>query len=131
MLIRRTAWFGLGLLLFATAGRAADPELKVGLITESRAYERETASVVIGGMRTPAAKEWVNRVTVALDGERITGEWVAKSRVSATVQDFPRGRDVRAAVRRGQLLLQHPDGSTVTAKIVRRVKREERSDQRD
>ena len=43
---------------------------------------------------------------------------------SATFEDFPRGRDVQAAVRRNQLLLKHPDGSVVTAKIVRRVKPE-------
>lgn len=100
---------------------AADPELTVALVTESRVYEREKASVIVGGIRTPAAKEWVSRVTVALDGVRITGEWVPKTTISATAKDFPRGTDVRAAARRNQLLLEHPDGSIVTARIVRRV----------
>ena len=126
-----TALLILLLAFVGNAGRAADPEFKAALITESRAYERETASVTIGGIRTPAAKEWINRVTVALEGERITGEWVAKTRISATAQDFPRGTDVPAAARRNQLMLKHPDGSVVTAKIVRRVKPEERNAERD
>jgi hypothetical protein len=47
--------------------------------------------------------------------ERITGEWPEKI-AKATFEDFPRGRDVQAAVRRNQLLLKHPDGSVVTAR---------------
>jgi hypothetical protein len=50
---------------------------------------------------------------------------------SATYKDFPRGADVQAAVKRSQLLLKHPDGSVVTARIVRRVKPEENGDERD
>jgi hypothetical protein len=111
--------------------RAADPELEVGVVTESRVYEREKASVSVGGIRTTAAKEWVSRVTVALDGERITGEWIPKTTISATAQDFPRGTDVRAAVKRSQLLLEHPDGSFVTAKIVRRVEQKGDDAERD
>ncbi len=110
-----------GFLSLSGTSHAADPDLKVGVVTESRVYEREKASVVVGGIRAPAAKEWVSRVTVALDGERITGEWVPKTTVSASAREFPRGTDVRAAARRNQLLLEHPDGSIVTARIVRRV----------
>jgi hypothetical protein len=129
----RNRSMALSILLLAFAGnlgRAADPEFKAALITESRAFERETASVTISGLRTPAAKEWINRVTVALDGERITAEWAAKTRIGATAQDFPRGTDVPAATTRNQLLLKHSDGSVVTAKIVRRVKPEDARTQR-
>lgn len=123
--------FGAALLLaslsLSGATRAADPEFKAALVTESRVYEREKASIVVGGIRTPAATEWVSRVTVALDGVRITGEWVPKTTISGTAKDFPRGKDVRAAARRNQLLLEHPDGSIVTARIVRRV--ESRADE--
>ena len=66
----------------------------------------------------------------ALDGMRITGEWVPGSSRSVTAKDFPRGSDVQAAVKRNQLLLKHMDGSVVTAKIVSRVK-PDKDDERD
>ena len=47
------------------------------------------------------------------------------------VKDFPRGSSVQAAVTRNQLLLKHPDGSVVSAKIVRRVKPEKDEGERD
>jgi hypothetical protein len=134
-MIRSRFWPALLLLclsaLLAEAGYAADPEFKIGLVTESRQYERETATGSIGGVRLPPKKEWTSRVTVAMDGERITGEWVPETTRSATYKDFPRGADVQAAVKRSQLLLKHPDGSVVTARIVRRVKPEENGDERD
>ncbi len=105
-----------------TTSHAADPEFKLGLVVESREYEREKASSAIGGIRLPAATQWTSRVTVALEGLRITGEWVPKTTISASAEDFPRGSDVQAAITRNQLLLKHPDGSVVTAKIVRREK---------
>lgn len=112
----------------AEAAYAADPEFKVGHVTESREYERETASASVAGVRLPPNKEWTNRVTVTLDDERITGEWPRETSRRATFEVFPRGRDVQAAVKRNQLLLKHPDGSVVTAKIVRRVKTEKDKD---
>ena len=115
----------------AAPAYAADPEFKVGLVTESREYEREKASPSIGGIRLPGATELTSRVTVALDGVRITGEWVPKTTISASAEDFPRGTDVQAAATRNQLLLKHPDGSVVTAKIVRRVKPEKDEAARD
>ena len=121
----------LALAPLAGTTYAADPEFKVGLITESREYERQTASGSIAGVQLPPKKEWTSRVTVALDGERITGEWAPETSTSASAEDFPRGSDVQAAVKRNQLLLKHPDGSVVTAKIVRRVKPEKDEDERD
>ncbi|HSC17118.1 MAG TPA: hypothetical protein VLI71_18450 [Gammaproteobacteria bacterium] len=115
----------------AGAAHAADPEFKTGLVTESRQYERQTATGSIGGVPLPPKKEWTSRVTVAVDGIRITGEWVPETTRSATYKDFPRGTDVQAAVRRNQLLLKHPDGSVVTTRIVRRVKPDQDGDERD
>lgn len=115
----------LVLLSVSAPSYADDPEFKVGLVMESREYEREKASPSFGGVRLPGATEWTSRVTVALDGMRITGEWVPKTTISASAEDFPRGTDVHAATTRNQLLLKHPDGSIVTAKIVRRVKQPE------
>jgi hypothetical protein len=110
------------------AGHAADPEFKVGLVTESRVLEREKASFSIGGIRGPSVTEWTSRVTITMDGVRITAEWVPKTTISASAKDFPRGSDVQAATTRSQLLLKHPDGSVVTAKIVQRVEPDRNDD---
>jgi hypothetical protein len=104
---------------------AADPEFKVGVVTASRVYERERGSVAIGGIKTAGVTARISRVTVAVDGEHITGEWEPKTSLSATANDFPRGSEVSTAVKRSDLLLKHTDGSTVTAKIVRRERPKE------
>lgn len=119
------------LALTGSAARAADPEFKAGLVTESRVYEREKGSFAIGGIRTQSATESTSRVTVALDGVRVTGEWVPKTTISGTAKDFPRGTDVQAATTRNQLLLKLPDGSVVTARIVQRVTPERDDDARN
>ena len=69
-----TAWFAVFASLTAPT-YAAEPDFKVGLITESRTYQRE--QLVRGGGPNGVMPIWVsiNRVTVALEGERITGEW--------------------------------------------------------
>jgi hypothetical protein len=120
----------LALAPLAGTAYAADPEFTVALVTESREYERQQASGSIAGVQLPPKKEWTSRVTVAIDGMRITGEWAPQTSRSATAKDFPRGSDVEAAVKRNQLLLKHPDGSVVTAKIVNRVK-PDKDDERD
>ena len=122
-----TTLFTTWLALCASASYAADPAFKAALVTESRVYEREKGSIAIGGIRAQSATEWTSRVTVALDGVRITGEWVPKTTISASAKDFRRGSDVEAATTRNQLLLKAPDGSTVTAKIVRRITPDERA----
>jgi hypothetical protein len=129
---RHSIALALVVLSFAASLEAAEPEFKVGVVTASRVYERDRASVVIGGARTPAATEWISRVTIALDGIRYTGEWEPKTTISASAKDFPRGSDVPAAVTRNRLLLKHPDGSVVTARLVR-VQRpqEDADDERD
>jgi hypothetical protein len=120
-----TLLFAICLALCASPGYAADPVFKAARVTESRVYEREKGSIAVGGIRTQSATEWASRVTVALDGVRITGEWVPKTTISASAKDFQRGSDVEAATTRNQLLLKAPDGSVVTAKIVRRVTAEQ------
>jgi hypothetical protein len=127
---RRLRSTALLLVLTSLAGpsQSAEPEFKVGVVMASRAYERDTATVSVGGIRTGAAKSWVSRVTVGVDGMRITGEWQPKTTISATAQDFPRGSDVSVAVTRSRMLLKHPDGSIVEARI---VKREEAPDPKD
>lgn len=124
--------YSLALLLVSTllagVGQSAEPEFKVGIVTASRVVEREKGSISVGGMRAGAMKTWISRVTIGIDGMRITGEWEPKTTISATAKDFPRGSDVSVAVARNKLLLKHPDGSTVEARIVRR---EEAPDAKD
>jgi hypothetical protein len=62
---------------------------------------------------------------VALNGMRITGEWVQDDHQRLS-RGLPRGTDVEAAATRNQLLLKHPDGSVITARIVQRVKQPNR-----
>jgi hypothetical protein len=111
----------------AGATNAAEPEFTVARVLESRTYEREKGSVAIGGIRTSAATESTSRVTVVLEGTRITGEWVPKTTISTTAKDFPRGSDVAVAINRNRLLLKDPDGGVVTAKIVQRVEPQQSS----
>ena len=111
----------------AGATNAAVPEFTVARVLESRTYEREKGSVAIGGIRTSAATESTSRVTVVLEGTRITGEWVPKTTISTTAKDFPRGSDVAVAINRNRLLLKDPDGGVVTAKIVQRVEPQQSS----
>ena len=117
--------------LLADGAYAADPEFKTALVTESREYDREMQTGSIGGVRLPPKTEWTSRVTVALDGVRITGEWAPETSLSTRAEDFRRGSEVQAAVRRNQLLLKHPDGSVVTARIVRREKPDDNEDDQD
>ena len=118
----------LALALLAGASQSAEPEFNVGVVTASRVYERETGSVSVGGVRAAANKTWMSRVTVGVDGMRITGEWQPKTTISATAKDFPRGADVPVAIERNRLLLKHPDGSVVEARIVRREQAAEARD---
>jgi hypothetical protein len=107
--------------LLTTASQGAEPEFKTSLVIESRVYEREAGSFSIGGLEAGKKTATTSRVTVVLDGTRITGEWVPKTATaSATARDFPRGSDVPAAATRNQLRLKLPDGSVVTARIVKR-----------
>lgn len=129
---RRAYWIALLLVLTWPGGvsLSAEPEFKIAVVTASRVYEREAGSISVGGIRAGAAKEWISRVTVGVDGMRITGEWEPKTTISATAKDFPRGSDVSIAIARNKLLLKHPDGSIVEARIVRR-ERTETEDERD
>jgi hypothetical protein len=109
----------------------AEPEFQVGLVTESRTYQREE----LRKGQTPAAvaqpvRVQIERVTVALEGGRITGEWYSgimfssdplMSRWPGTLaKDFPLDTDVQAAIRSNELRLRHSDGTVVRARIVDR-----------
>ena len=110
------------LVLLCGAVQAAEPEFKFSIVTESRTYERQSGSVSIGGVQAGRTMVSMSRVTVALDGVLVTGEWEPKTLQSTTAKNFRRGTDVLAAVERGRLLLKLPDDSVVTARIVKREK---------
>jgi hypothetical protein len=112
----------LAATLLCGLAHAADPEFKSSIITESYTYQRQSTSFSIAGVNAAGTTTAVSRVTVALNGMLITGDWEPKTLQSATAADFKRGTDVPAAVERSRLLLKLPDGSVVTAKIARREK---------
>lgn len=109
-------------LLFTEALPAAEPELKTGIVTASRVFQRESTSFSVAGVATAGKRVEVSSVTVALDGLLVTGEWEPKTLSSTTAKDFRRGREVQAALSRNRLLLKSPDGDIVTAKVVKRAK---------
>jgi hypothetical protein len=143
------AWFAVFVSLAAPI-YAAEPEFRAALVTESRTYEREQLVRGGGPNGVMPIRVSINRVTVALEGERITGEWKPgplvhdlrstaralvltdlRSAASALARDFPAGTSVRVATDRKQLLLKNPDGTVVRARIVDRVNSEEDEDERD
>ena len=138
--IPSTAWFVV-FVSVTVPSYPAEPEFKVGLVTESRTYQREelrktSAPTVVA----QPVRVQIERVTVALGGERITGEWYSgimfssdplMSRWPGTLaKDFPLDTDVQAAIRGNELRLINPDGTGwVRARIRNRVKTGE--DERD
>jgi hypothetical protein len=138
--ILSTAWFVVFASLTAPS-YPAEPEFQAGLVTESRTYQREELRKGRGpAVVAQPVRVQIERVTVALEGERITGEWYSgimfssdplMSRWPGTLaKDFPLDTDVQAAIRGNELRLVHPDGTGwVSARIRNRVKTGE--DERD
>jgi hypothetical protein len=112
------------ILLLCGAVQAAEPQFKPSIVTGSRTYERETRSFSVAGIPAAGKTVSMSRVTVALDGMLITGEWQPQTSQSTTAKDFPRGSEVPAAVNRNRLLLQLPDTSVITTRIVQREKQQ-------
>jgi hypothetical protein len=110
------------LLLLCGAAHAAEPVFKPTIVTASSTYEREAGSFSVAGFPAGSKTVSMSRVTVNLEGLLVTAEWEPKTLQSATAKDFRRGTDVQVAIDRNRLLLKHPDGSVVTAKIVSREK---------
>ncbi len=109
-------------LLFSASAEAADPEFKSAIVTESYTYDRQQSSFAVAGIQAGSTLVSMSRVTVALDGVLVTGDWEPQTLESTTAKNFRRGTDVPAAVTRNKLLLKLPDGSVVTTKIVKREK---------
>lgn len=114
-------------MLLVASTQAAAPELEPAIVTESRTYERQTRSFSVGGLQAAGKSVSMSRVTLAIDGMLVTAEWEPKTSISTTAKDFRRGSEVRAAIQRNRLLLQAPDGSLVTARIVDRERPNERA----
>jgi hypothetical protein len=114
----------LAAVMLCGIAHAADPEFQSTIVTDSRIYQKQTRSFSVAGIpgATVGNAIDVSRVTVALDGFLVAGEWEPKTSVSTSAKDFRRGTDVLAAVSRNRLLLKLPNGDVVTAKIVSRQK---------
>ena len=126
-----TAWFVVFASLTAPSYAAA-PEFKAGLVTESRTYYREELRKgQHPGVVAQPVRVQIQRVTVALEGERITAEWspLMGRLPDMLAKDFPLDTDVQAAIRGNELRLINPDGGSVRARIVDRVNSDE--DERD
>jgi hypothetical protein len=110
----------------------AQPEFQAGLVTQSRTYERmelrkgsspgPCAALYCGAVVAQPVRVQIERVTVALEGERITGEWnpLMSRWPGMLAKDFPFDTGVQAAIRGNELRLKHPDGTVVRARIVDR-----------
>jgi hypothetical protein len=109
-------------VLACGSARAAEPELKPAVVTDSQVYQRAGNSVSVAGFPVASSMVDVSRVTVTLDQMAITAQWEPKTSQSVTAQAFKPGTEVLAAIDRGKLLLKAPDGSVVNAKIARREK---------
>jgi hypothetical protein len=107
------------------SAHAADPKFQSTIVADSRVYQRQSASFSVVGVPGKVGKTVdVSRITVALDGFMVTGEWEPKTSISVSAKDFRRGTDVLAAVERNRLLLKTAAGDVVTAKIVSREKQQ-------
>jgi hypothetical protein len=62
----------------------------------------------------------MNRITVALDGMKITGVYESHWSWSPKASDLVVGSEVKAMANKGKLVIVTPDGKTIRAKIVRR-----------
>lgn len=122
----RTKRFVAAVLVYATfcgVASAADPAFRPTIVTNSFSYQRPASSFKILGLPGSLANTVdASRVTVALDGFLVSGEWVPETSLSISAKDFRRGTDVLAAIDRNRLLLKSPTGDVVTAKIVSREK---------
>src|SRR5262245_28406727 len=116
--ILSTAWFVVFVSLTASS-HAGAPEFKAGLVTESRTYERQgmlpqgsTGASGLNALFQPVTV-WCERVTVELEGERITGEscnaaaYKPAGDVDWLAEDFPLGAHVQAAIKGNELRLIH------------------------
>lgn len=121
--MKRASTLLLTCLLLCGAVRAAEPQFQSTIVTQSRTYQRQKNSFRVVGIPGSVGNTVdVSRVTVALDGFLITGEWEPETVRSLSAKDFRRGTDVLAAVNRNRLLLKTGAGDEVTAKIVSREK---------
>jgi hypothetical protein len=103
-------------------GSALAQDFESAVVLEARMYERQSSTFGIAGATVAGNLVDMSRVTVALDGMRVTGEFESESGRSARATDLKVGSEVPAAIERNRLVLQMPDGTVVRAKIVRREK---------
>ena len=126
--ILSTAWFVVFASLTAPS-YAAKPEFKAGLVTESRSSYREelrtSQESTLPAIAYPVRVQ-IERVTVALEGERISGEWYLNAgRFWVPAKDFSvrtgcSGRHERQSAPAETPRRQRGDGEDQGSREVRR-----------
>ena len=109
-------------VLVLVCGVAAGQDFKSATVLAASTFDRQKASVNIGGFGVPGPSVEVNRVTVVLDGYDVTAEFPSKTVRSPHAGDLKVGTDVLVALQRSKLLIKWPDGDVVSAKVVLREK---------
>jgi hypothetical protein len=108
--------------LAAAASLALASDFRPARVLEAEGYtERQTQGAVIkGNGGIYSAKHDMNRVTVALDGMRISGVFESHWSWSVKAADLVVGTEVPAKVEKDKLVVLTPEGKTIRARITRR-----------
>jgi hypothetical protein len=108
------------LLLLCTSANAE--EFKAARLLDAEAYtERQTTGAVIkGNGGIYSIKHDMNRITVALDGMKVTAIYEAHWSWSPKVSNLVIGTEVQAKLDKENLVVKTDGGKTIKAHIVRR-----------
>jgi hypothetical protein len=110
------------MLTLGTASIAGAAELRPAKLLEAESYtERQTAGAVRhGNGAIYSLNHDMNRITVSLDGMKITGVFESHWSWSSKASNLVVGTEVMAMVDKGKLIVVTPDVKKIKAKIVRR-----------
>lgn len=97
-------------------------EFSPARILEAEAYtEHQTIGAVIKGNGTiQSPRHDMNRITVSLQGMKITGIFESHWSWSVKASNLVIGTEVKAMVEKDKLIVLTPEGKTIKARIVRR-----------
>ena len=109
-------------ILFLFGAFSLADELKPAKILDAEAYTASNTAGAVhnGNGQISSINHDMNRITVALDGMKITGVYESHWSWSPKASDLVVGSEVKAMVNKGKLVIVTPDGKTIRAKIVRR-----------
>ncbi len=110
------------LLLLAAVSAVGAAELRPAKLLEAESYnERQTTGAIIkGNGGIYSLNHDMNRITVSLDGMKITAVFEAHWSWSTKASGLVIGTEVQAMAEKDKLVVVTPEGKTIKAKIVRR-----------